>query len=142
MRVRIIKEAIIGDRDAVQELVDSLSQEGHFSQYPGDVELGGSIQEKIENFLNLCFSIYPSASNKLGLFKDMWAVKRVFDSLSSFKAVWIVGNNIVDPKVYWSKDIDSNFTKKGQFAEVLPVVLRLNSAGFTVVEWGGVKILN
>ena len=132
------KEAIKGDSQAVQQLIDSLAEEVSFSQWPGEVELGGSIQSLLEGFLNDAFSIdYPEINNSLKVFNRVSTARRLLDTLSSIEPVWLVNNTQIDKSNSWSERIDKHLSVPKTFSDTLPVTLRLNSLDYTIVEYNG-----
>jgi hypothetical protein len=136
--MRVKKEAIVGDKEAVQELIDSLAEKVSFSQWPGEIELGGDIQPMLEGFLNEAFSMdYPEINNSLKLFTRVSTARRVFDTLSSIEPVWLVNNTQIDKSNSWADRVNKSLSVPKTFAEVLPVTLRFNSFNYTLIEYNG-----
>lgn len=137
--MRIKKEAIIGNKEAIQDLIDSLAEEVSYGpKYPGDIKLNGSIEDLIRDFLHTCFSIdYPTINNGLKLFNRVTTARRILDNLPSLSVVWLVNNINIEKTSSWVDRIDANFKKPKQFADNLPVTLRIDSFNYTIIEYNG-----
>ena len=136
--MRVKKEAIKGNKEAVQELIDSLAESVSFSKWPGELNLGDNIQPMIEDFLNEAFSIdYPDITNSLKLFTRVSTARKIFDTLSSIEPVWLINNTQIDKSNSWADRVNRSLSVPRTFADILPVTLRLNSLNYTLIEYNG-----
>lgn len=136
--MRIRKESIKGDSASVQNLIEALAENISFAQWPGEIELGGTVEEMLKGFLNTACSIdYPDFNNSLKIFNRISTVRRLFDSLSSIELSWLVNNTLIDKSDSWAVRVNEQLAKPKTFAEVLPITLRFNALKYTIIEYNG-----
>lgn len=136
--MRIKKEAIKGNREAVQDFVDKLSDKANLSKYPGEVDFGGDIVPLTKDYLHYAFSIdFPDINNNLKIFKSLPTLKNVMDPLSSVQTVWMINYKDIDQTDAWAEEINKELNIPKRFVKTYPLHLRFVSIGFVLAQYTG-----
>jgi hypothetical protein len=133
-------EAIKGDAAVLQPMIDALNENPSRVKEPGAQPRNSDISNVVINFLNECCSFDGvEFQNAMGIFGRSTTGRKFFDSLSSLDIVWYLNNETLD-NTGWRDIINVNLTQpKPRYFEVtLPVMLRFNVKGYTIVEYQGI----
>ena len=133
------KEAIVGIPSEIENLANSLKQRVEDSCYPGKVDVGGDVSDKIIDFLNTCFSLddFPNIHDELGLFNRITTARKIFDSLSSFEVHWVINGVDISKSDAWIERVNRCYQERRNFKDDVSILLRLDSFGNTIVEYEG-----
>ena len=132
-------EAIKGDAQVLQPMIDALKETPSRIKEPGAQPVNSDISDVVINFLNECCSFDGEEfQNAIGVFGRSTTGRRLFDSLSSLEIVWYLNNEPLESKG-WRDIINSKLAQpKPRYFEVeMPVMLRFNVKGYTIVEYQG-----
>ena len=132
-------EAIKGDAQSLQPMIDALKENPSRIKEPGAQPINSDISDVVINFLNECCSFDGiEFQNAMGVFGRSTTGRRLFDSLSSLDIVWYLNNEPLSNKG-WREMINTKLAQpKPRYFEVeMPAMLRFNVKGYTIVEYTG-----